>query len=98
MVIAASFSQTYLRNAFNNGFPCIACPDLVTRIRELTAEQASGGSKTIIPGDEIEVDFSTGTITFRNETFRFPPLSQVPQALVVAGGVENQVRRQLGLD
>jgi len=98
MVVAGSYSQTYMRNAFNNGFPCIACPELVARIRELTAEQASAGSKTIIPGDEIEVDFSTGTITFRNETFRFPPLSQVPQALVVAGGVENQVRRQLGLD
>jgi homoaconitate hydratase len=97
LVVAGSYSQTYLRNAFNNGFPCIACPELVTRLRELTAESSAAGSKTIIPGDEIEIDFSTGRITFRNENFRFPPLSQVPQSLVVAGGVENQVRRQLGL-
>ncbi len=26
LVIAGSYSQTYLRNAFNNGFPCIECP------------------------------------------------------------------------
>src|SRR5205807_8117177 len=34
LVIAASFSQTYLRNAFNNGFLCIEVPDLVARVRE----------------------------------------------------------------
>ena len=27
MVIAASFSQTYLRNAYNNGFLCVEVPD-----------------------------------------------------------------------
>jgi homoaconitate hydratase len=97
MVIAGSFSQTYLRNAFNNGFPCIACPELVERIREIFAKSIQKGQKTILPGDEIEVDFATGSITFRETTFRFAPLGAVPQALVVAGGVENQVRQRLGL-
>jgi homoaconitate hydratase len=97
LVIAGSYSQTYLRNAFNNGFPCIACPELVARVRELTGGEAQAGHKSIIPGDEIEVDFSTGTIGFRGISFRFPPLGPVPQALVVDGGVENRVRRQLGL-
>jgi len=50
LVIAGSYSQTYLRNAFNNGFPCIACPELVGRLRELMASQVDGGEKTIIPG------------------------------------------------
>ena len=97
LVVAGSYSQTYLRNAFNNGFPCIACPELVGRVRELLHKEIEQQAKTIIPGDEIEIDFSTGTITFRKNTFRFPPLSPVPQALVIAGGVENQVRRALGL-
>jgi homoaconitate hydratase len=97
MIIAGSYSQTYLRNAFNNGFPCIACPELVERIRELLAGEIDGGAKTLIPGDEIEVDFAAGTIVFRNETFSFPPLGVVPQALVVAGGVENKVRQELGI-
>jgi homoaconitate hydratase len=97
MIIAGSYSQTYLRNAFNNGFPCIACPELVERIRELLAGEIDKGDKTLIPGDEIEVDFAAGTIVFRNETFSFPPLGVVPQALVVAGGVENKVRQELGI-
>ena len=29
LVLAGSFSQTYLRNAYNNGFVCIECPELV---------------------------------------------------------------------
>jgi len=97
MVIAASYSQTYLRNAFNNGFTCIVCPDLVLHLREKTAAEIDAGSKTILPGDDIRVDFSSGTIDYDGERFRFPPLGPVPQGLVIAGGVENQVRRQLGI-
>ena len=97
MVIAASYSQTYLRNAFNNGFPCIVCPELVGHLRERTATEIEAGAKTIVPGDEIRIDFSSGTIEYGGERFRFPPLGSVPQGLVVAGGVENQVRRQLGI-
>jgi homoaconitate hydratase len=92
MVIAASYSQTYLRNAFNNGFPCVQSPGLVAHIKEQLAGESG---KTIIPGDELLVDFSAGVITWRGESFRFPPLGAVPQGLVVAGGVENQVRQKL---
>ena len=97
MVVAGSFSQTYLRNAFNNGFLCVECPQLVERLRLLFGSEIDAGVKTIVPGDEIEVDFGSGSITFRGETFRFPPLGEVPQALVVAGGVENQVKQRLGI-
>lgn len=97
LVIAASYSQTYLRNAFNNGFTCIESPELVGRVRQLTAGDVDRGAKTIIPGPEIEIDFSSGAISLGEERFRFPPLGTVPQALVVAGGVENQVRQRLGI-
>ncbi|HKQ61900.1 MAG TPA: homoaconitase [Candidatus Polarisedimenticolaceae bacterium] len=97
LVIAGSYSQTYLRNAFNNGFPCVECPELIGRVRELFAKEIDAGRRTIVPGDTLEIDFAAGTIAFRGLAFRFPPLGSVPQALVVAGGVENQVRRVLGL-
>ncbi len=95
LIIAASFSQTYLRNAFNNGLPCVECPALVGRLRELCAGPIERGARTIIPGDALEVDFANGTITFRKLAFRFAPLGRVPQELVVAGGVESLVRRRL---
>jgi homoaconitate hydratase len=94
LVIAASFSQTYLRNAFNNGFLCIEVPELVKRLREQFAGQKE---KTIIPGDEIDVDFTSGVIHWRGEQFAFPALGSVPQSLVIAKGVENLVAKRLGL-
>lgn len=95
LVIAASFSQTYLRNAFNNGFLCIECPELVTYLREQFADETSAGEKTIISPDSIGVDFATGTIFYCQETFSFPALGSVPQSLVVAGGIENLVAEKL---
>ena len=97
MVIAASFSQTYLRNAYNNGYPCIACPALVRRLKEHFTDGAVHEQPTIIPGDEIDVDFAGSKVSFRGESFGFAALGAVPQALVVAGGVERQVRERLGL-
>jgi homoaconitate hydratase len=96
LVVAGSFSQTYLRNAFNNGFPCVECPALLTRLREQLAEEIAAGRRTIIPGDELVVDFATGTIAWRGERFPFAALGRVAQELVVAGGVENLVRGRLG--
>ena len=94
LVIAGSFSQTYLRNAFNNGFLCVECPEFVTRLKQVFA---TSKEKTVIPQDEVAIDFRTGTITYRGETFQFPPMGAVPQSLVIAGGVEKLVSRKLGL-
>ena len=94
LVIAASFSQTYLRNAYNNGFLCVEVPELVKKLR---GQFAGSAEKTIIPGDEIEVDFTSGVITWRGEKFTFPALGSVPQSLVIAQGVENLVAKRLGL-
>jgi homoaconitate hydratase len=92
LVIAESLSQTYQRNAFNNGFVCIECPSLVRALESALAEEIEAGGLTIIPGDEITVDFRRGVVTWRGAEHRFPALDRVPQALVVAGGVEAQVR------
>jgi homoaconitate hydratase len=94
LVIAGSFSQTYLRNAFNNGFLCVECPEFVTRLKQMFAETKD---KTVIPQDEVAIDFRTGTISYRGERFQFPSMGSVPQSLVIAGGVEKLVARKLGL-
>jgi homoaconitate hydratase len=94
MVIAASFSQTYLRNAFNNGFLCLECPELVSHLREVHSAEIAGGSRTIALSEDLEVDFRSGTLRL-GKTFRFAPLGPVPQSLVAAGGVENLVRAKL---
>jgi homoaconitate hydratase len=97
LVIAASFSQTYLRNAYNNGFLCVEVPGLVKRLREQFADEVAAKEKTLIPGDEIEIDFTSSVIHWRAENFSFPALGSVPQSLVIAEGVENLVAKRLGL-
>jgi homoaconitate hydratase len=97
LVIAGSFSQTYLRNAFNNGFLCIETPAFVRRLKDAFAAEVAAAQRTLVPGDEVAIDFTHSTLSYRGETFTFPALGSVPQSLVVAGGTENLVRRRLGL-
>jgi homoaconitate hydratase len=97
LVIAASFSQTYLRNAYNNGFLCIEVPELVKELREQFTKEIATKEKTIIPGGEIDIDFTSGVIAWAGEMFTFPALGSVPQSLVIAQGVENLVAKRLGL-
>jgi homoaconitate hydratase len=97
LVIAGSFSQTYLRNAFNNGFLCIESPEFVRWLRKIFESRVAAKEKTIIPQIEVAIDFRTGTITCMDEKFQFPAMGTVPQSLVVAGGVEKLVAKKLGL-
>jgi homoaconitate hydratase len=97
VVVAGSFSQTYLRNAYNNGFLCIEVPGLIKHLREQFANEIAGKEKTIIPGEDVNIDFTSGTVTWSGESFAFPPLGNVPQSLIVAGGAENAVAKRLGL-
>lgn len=94
-LIAASFSQTFLRNAYNNGFLCIEVPELVRHLREIFAAEIKQREKTIIPGGTLEIDFAASTVTWEEHKFSFPPLGSVPQSLVVAGGTENVVAKKL---
>jgi homoaconitate hydratase len=90
-VIAHSFSETYKRNAFNNGFVVFECPELVAYLRE---KYKARTGKTIL-GPEIAVDYQESELSFDGRTFPFPPLSTTAQELVVAGGAENLVKKRL---
>ena len=90
-VVAASFSETYKRNAFNNGFVVFECPALVDHLRRKFADNKA---KTIV-GPDMTVDYQHSVITCDGKKFPFPPLSTVAQELVVAGGAENLVRQSL---
>jgi homoaconitate hydratase len=96
LLIAATLSQTYQRNAYNNGFICIECPGLVRAVESALADAAA--EATVIPGDDIAVDFRRSVVCWRGGEHPFPPLGRVPQALIVAGGAEARVRQRLGVE
>jgi homoaconitate hydratase len=89
-VIAASFSETYKRNAFNNGFVVFECPDLVTHLRLTLKNRAL----TTVAA-EITIDYGKSVLTTDGKSFSFPPLSPAAQELIVAGGAENLVASRL---
>ena len=95
LVVAASFSQTYLRNAYNNGFLCVEVPRFVSQLRKQFSTRIAANEKTISPSEEVDIDFTSSTIAWRGEKFLFPPLGSVPQSLVIAGGVENLVAQRM---
>ncbi len=95
LVIAASFSQTYLRNAYNNGLLCIEAPAFVDAVAGTLAGAVETSERTVIPGDEVVIDFRQSVIGWRDGRWRFPSLGAVPQTLVAAGGVEAVVRERL---
>jgi homoaconitate hydratase len=97
MVIAASFSQTYLRNAFNNAFICIESPALSDAIRSVHSNEAEGGAKTVPAGD-LKIDFPTATATWNGQRYPLSPVGPAAQELVLAGGLEALTRKRLGLD
>ena len=67
------------------------------RLRKRFSASIAAKEKTIIPSEDVEIDFTSSTITWRGEKFVFPPLGSVPQSLVIAGGAENLVAKRLGL-
>src|SRR5438445_2578588 len=85
-VIAGSFSETYKRNAFNNGFVVFECPELVMHLRETLNNRAP----TTI-GPEITIDYAKCILTLDGKSFSFPPLSPAAQELIVAGCAKNLV-------
>ena len=66
-VIAASFSETYKRNAFNNGFVVFECPELVTHLRASLTNRAP---TTVAP--EITIDYGKSVLDDRRQIIFLP--------------------------
>jgi homoaconitate hydratase len=90
-VVAGSFSETYKRNAFNNGFVVFECPELVAHLRKTLTNRAP----TAV-GPAITIDYAKSLLSVDGKSFSFPPLSPAAQELIVAGGAEKLVASRLG--
>lgn len=79
VVIASTFARIFYRNAINIGLPIMECPE---------------ASEAIADGDEVSVDFDTGTITnlTKNETYHAAPFPEFIQDIIAAGGLMNSIK------
>ncbi len=92
MIIAGSYSQTFKRNAFNNGYIVIECPELVDELRRAHPED---GAPTIRTGRQARIDFMKSCIECGGKSYTFAPLGTIAQELIVEGGFEAVIRKQL---
>lgn len=92
VVIAASLSQTYQRNALNNGLITLECPELFNHLRETLGP--ARGARTIA-GPQLRIDFATSSVWCADRVFSFRPLTEPAQRLIVAGGLESLLADRL---
>ena len=73
-VIAKTFARIFYRNAINIGLPILESPEAAQNIR---------------PGDEVEVDLSTGEISDKTtgKTYRTGAFPEFIQNMIDAGGL-----------
>jgi homoaconitate hydratase len=93
IIIAASCSQTYKRNALNNGIPIVECEELSSHLAARFASNA--GQRTIRTGLHAKVDLGRGEIRAGEKVYAFAPFSEIAFRLLAAQGLGNLVREAL---
>ncbi|PIQ07887.1 MAG: homoaconitase [Ignavibacteriales bacterium CG18_big_fil_WC_8_21_14_2_50_31_20] len=91
LVITGSASQTYMRNALNNGFLVLEVPELVIDFKN----KFINGNLTIETGIKAKIDFKNSIIVAGDSEYSISPVGTAAQELVVVGGLENWVKEQI---
>jgi len=92
LVLAGSFSETYKRNALNNGFLAIETPELVRDLKE----KFGTDKLTVATGWQATIDFTRATLTIEGKEYHISSVGAAAQELIVVDGLENWVRKNLG--
>lgn len=92
LVLAGSFSETYKRNALNNGFLTIEAPELVEALKS----QFGTEKLTVRTGIQATLDFQNAVLLADGKEYPISPVGTAAQELVLVGGLENWVKKNLG--
>lgn len=89
LILSGSFSETYTRNAWNNGFICIEVPQLAADMKQKFGSQAL----TVRTGLRAVVDFEQCTVKVDGKSYSIASLGSIVQELIIDGGLENWVKK-----
>ena len=95
LIIAGSFSQTYKRNAINNGFIVIECPDFVEQLKSEFESEIKSGKLTIPTKYTVEINFKRSVIIVNENIYKIDPIGTVVQELVIGNGLENWIKNRI---
>lgn len=90
-VLAGSFSQTYKRNAINNGFLTIELPELVSNLKSQFGEE----KLTIRTGLIGKLDIRKSSLNIKDKAFFSQPIGLLAQELILSHGMENWIKKEL---
>jgi 3-isopropylmalate/(R)-2-methylmalate dehydratase small subunit len=81
-VVAETFARIFYRNAINIGLPILECPE---------------AAKDIKDGDDVEVDFDSGSIKnlTTGKTYQGQPFPEFMQELISADGLIEYIKKSL---
>lgn len=91
LVVGGSFSETYKRNAINNGFLAIECEDLVDDLKK----EFGSDKLTVYTKSKAKIDFKSATLSYNGKEYSLPPVGAAAQELIITGGLENWVKKNL---
>ena len=92
LVIAASYSSTYMRNALNNGYGLIECPDLINNLQTKFTKNL----KSIRLNSIIKIDFKNSKIYTElfDSGFTFKKWNNLEYELISNGGLKNFIIKE----
>lgn len=81
-IIAETFARIFFRNSINIGLPIIECKEAAEEIEA---------------GDEVEIDFDSGTIYDRTKGTQYQgqPFPEFMQKIIAAGGLVNYTNEKV---
>lgn len=91
LVVAGTFNETYKRNALNNGFLLIECPELVNDLKSKFGSE----KLTVKTGLIAKIDFQNSVINVNDKAYNIDPVGEAAQELIVTGGLEEWVKRNI---
>jgi len=91
LVLAGSFSETYKRNAINNGFMVLEAPEFVNDLLAVHGR----GKLTVATGVKATIDFQKATLNYEGKEYALSPVGAAAQELVLTDGLENWVKARL---
>ena len=91
LLLGGSFSETYKRNALNNGFVIIEAPQLVQDLKE----QFGADKLTVRTGLVARLDIRSSSLTVNGKTYATSSIGPAAQELILEGGLESWVKNRL---
>jgi homoaconitate hydratase len=92
LVLAGSLSETYARNAINNGFLVVEAPQLVHDLKE----RFGTALPTVRTGITAEINFRASEIRANAAVYSIDPIGPAAQELILVGGLEPWIMQRLG--